>query len=179
MGDPLSRIEIHPEIASEIDDIRKINVEAFRDHPISRQTEHLIVDALRDSGALELSLVAVSEGRTVGHVAFSKAGVGALESGWFLLGPVAVLPGVQAQGIGSALVESGLSELRTRLASGCVLVGDPGFYSRFGFSTFPDLSYAGVPHEYVLGLPFTEVEPCGSIVANKAFEIEPEPGSGV
>jgi putative acetyltransferase len=173
----LARIEIHPETASEIGDIRAINVEAFRDHPISRQTEHLIVDALRDDSALEVSLVAVSEGRAVGHIAFSKAVVGDSGPEWFLLGPVAVLPSVQGQGIGSALVESGLAELRTRRASGCVLVGDPGFYSRFGFGTFPDLSYEGVPHEYVLGLPFAEAEPRGSIVANKAFEIEPEPGS--
>lgn len=174
----MARIEIHPETASEIDDICKINVEAFRDHPISRQTEHLIVAALRDSAALEVSLVAVSEGRTVGHIAFSKAGVGDSGSDWFLLGPVAVLPDVQGRGIGSALVESGLAELRTRNASGCVLVGDPGFYCRFGFSTFPGLSYSGVPHEYVLGLPFTEAQPSGAIVANKAFEIEPEPSDG-
>jgi putative acetyltransferase len=177
VGVTLARIEIHPETASEIDDIREINVAAFRDHPISRQTEHLIVDALRDDSALEVSLVAVREGRTVGHIAFSKAVVGDSGSDWFLLGPIAVLPDAQGQGIGSALVESGLAELRTRHASGCVLVGDPGYYSRFGFSTFPDLSYVGVPQEYVLGLPFRESSPRGSIVANKAFEIEPESGS--
>lgn len=170
----MARIDIHPETASSIDDIREINIAAFRDHPISRQTEHLIVDALRDTGALEVSLVAVVEGRTVGHIAFSKAGAGDSESDWYLLGPVAVLPSMQGQGIGTALVESGLTELRTRNASGCVLVGDPGYYTRFGFSTFPDLSYVGVPHEYVLGLSLTGAEPCGSIVANKAFLIEPE-----
>lgn len=170
----MDSIEIHPETASEIDDIRSVNIEAFRDHPISRQTEHLIVDALRGAGALEVSLVAVVDDRTVGHIAFSRASVGDSESGWFLLGPVAVLPEMQGKGIGSELMESGLAELRTWNARGCVLVGDPGYYSRFGFGTFPDLSYAGVPHEYVLGLPFTEAEPCGSIVANSAFEIEPE-----
>ncbi|MCE5192013.1 MAG: N-acetyltransferase [Actinomycetia bacterium] len=174
----MARLEIRPETVSEIGDIRKINVEAFRDHPISRQTEHLIVDALRETGALEVSLVAFSEGRPVGHIAFSRAAVGDSKSGWFLLGPVAVLPGLQGQGIGSALVESGLAELRTRHASGCVLVGDPGYYSRFGFSAFPDLSYEGVPHEYVLGLPFADDAPCGTILANKAFEIEAELGAG-
>jgi putative acetyltransferase len=158
----------------EIDDIRAINIAAFRDHPVSRQTEHLIVEALRDTGALELSLVALSQDRTVGHIAFSQASVGGSESGWFLLGPVAVLPGLQGQGIGSALVESGLAELRSRQASGCVLVGDPGYYSRFGFSTVSDLAYEGVPPEYVLGLSFDEAAPRGRVVANKAFEIEPE-----
>ena len=72
----MNRIEIHPETSTDIDDIRTINVEAFRDHPVSRQTEHLIVDSLRASGALDVSLAAVSEGRTVGHIAFSKACVG-------------------------------------------------------------------------------------------------------
>jgi len=174
----LPRIEIRPETASEIGAIREINIAAFCDHPISRQTEHLIVEALRDAGALEVSLVAVSEGRAVGHIAFSKATVGDPESEWFLLGPVAVLPALQGQGVGSALVESGLAELRSRHAVGCVLVGDPGYYRRFGFSTFPDLTYEGVPHEYVLALPFAEAEPRGSIVANAAFEIEPEIDDG-
>ena len=171
-------IEIRPETARDVDDVRDINIDAFRDHPISRQTEHLIVEALRDSGALEVSLVAVSGDRTVGHIAFSKATVGDAESGWFLLGPVAVLTSSQGQGIGSALVESGLAELRARQASGCVLVGDPGYYSRFGFSTFPDLAYAGVPHEYVLGLPLADAAPCGPITANRAFEIEPGADAG-
>ena len=174
----LPGIEIHPETASEIEDIREINVQAFRDHPISRQTEHLIVEALRNSGALEVSLVAVSEGRTVGHIAFSKADTGDSETGWFLLGPLAVQPDAQGQGIGSALVESGLAQLRARHASGCVLVGDPGYYSRFGFSTFPDLTYEGVPHEYVLGLSFTDAAPCGQVVANEAFDVQPESGEG-
>ena len=174
----MDRIEIHPEISNEIDDIREINVAAFRDHPISRQTEHLIVEALRERGALEVSLVALIDGRPVGHIAFSKASVGESESGWFLLGPVAVLPGAQCQGIGSALVKSGLTELRSRSASGCVLVGDPGYYGRFGLATFPDLTYEGVPHEYVLALPFAQSVPCGWIVANAAFEVVPEPDGG-
>jgi putative acetyltransferase len=172
-------IEIRHETANEIGDIREINVAAFRDHPISRQTEHLIVEALRDTGALELSLVAISDGWIVGHIAFSKAGIGDSESGWFLLGPIAVLPDCQRQGIGSALVESGLAELRSRHASGCVLVGDPGYYRRFGFGTFADLEYEGVPHEYVLALPFADVTPRGRIVANTAFGIEPESDAGL
>lgn len=167
-------IEIHAETVDDIDDVRKVNVDAFRDHPVSRQTEHLIVDSLREAGALEVSLVAVVDGRVVGHIAFSRASVGDSKFGWFLLGPIAVLPGLQGQGIGSALMESGLAELRARNVIGCVLVGDPGYYTRFGFGTFPDLSHVGVPNEYVLGLPFTEAEPRGSIVANSAFEVEPE-----
>jgi len=172
----MHHIEVRPETSSDLDAIRDINIAAFRDHPISRQTEHLIVEALRDAGALDVSLVAFREALPVGHIAFSKASVGESEFGWFLLGPVAVLPGLQGQGIGSTLVEHGLAELRSRHASGCVLVGDPGYYGRFGFTTFPELVYEGVPHEFVLALPFTDAPPQGRIVANAAFEVEPEAG---
>jgi putative acetyltransferase len=174
----MNEILVRPETTSDAADIRDINVEAFRDHPISRQTEHLIVDALRTAGALDVSLVAVCESRVVGHIALSNARVGDSVSGWYLLGPVAVLPPLQGQGIGSALVEAGLAELHERGAAGCVLVGDPGFYSRFGFTTFPDLVHDGVPQEYVLALPFTDDEPTGRIRSHEAFTVEPESDAG-
>lgn len=174
----MSEILVRPETASDTDTVRNINVEAFREHPISRQTEHLIVDALRTAGALDLSLVADVEGWVLGHIAFSKAGVGDSDGDWYLLGPVAVLPYSQARGIGSALVETGLTELRERGAAGCVLVGDPDFYGRFGFTTCPGLVHEGVPDQYVLALPFTEDQPSGHIRAHEAFSIEPEPELG-
>lgn len=169
---------IRPESGGDISGIREVNVEAFADHQISRQTEHLIVEALRTAGALELSLVAVEGDRVIGHVAFSRAVVGDAQSGWYLLGPIAVLPAHQDQGIGSALVEAGLSELRSRGVAGCVLVGDPGYYGRFGFATFSDLEHEGVPHEYVLGLRFADEDPSGHIRAHEAFMVGPEPEEG-
>ncbi len=170
----MSQITVRTEAAEDAAQIRNVNIEAFRDHPVSRQTEHLIVDALRAAGALEVSLVAVCDHGVVGHSAFSRAGVGDSDGGWFLVGPVAVLPSMQRRGIGSALVEAGLSELRTRGAKGCVLVGDAGYYSRFGFSTFSHLEYDGVPNEYVLGLPFGSDAPAGRIQSHDAFEVEPD-----
>lgn len=164
---------IRPESAGDADDIRAINVAAFAGHPYSQQTEHLIVDALRESGALAISLVADLDGRPVGHIAFSEAAVGDAPRGWFLLGPVAVLPEHQRESIGSALVESGLAELRASGAAGCVLVGDPHFYRRFGFGTHPGLVYEGVPGEFVLGLAFGDEAPAGAIRANEAFEVRP------
>lgn len=174
----MNRVQIRPESRGDISGIREVNIEAFIDHPISQHTEHLIVDALRADGALEVSLVALEEGRVLGHVAFSRAVVGDAGGGWYLLGPLAVLPSCQGQGIGSALVEAGLSEIRSHGAAGCVLVGDPGYYGRFGFGTFPDLEYEGVPHEYVLGVRFADAEPSGHIRAHEAFLVEPEPDGG-
>ncbi len=170
----MTPIAIRPEQPGDVYDIRTINVEAFKDHPFSHQTEHLIVEALRNAHALDVSLVAVRDGRTLGHIAFSAARVGDSGEGWYLLGPVAVLPSCQRQAIGSALVEAGLAELRARGAAGCVLVGDPGFYERFGFTTYAKLEYEGVPHEYVLGLAFGDREPSGEIHAHEAFTGEPE-----
>jgi len=167
----MPEIVIRPETPSDVDAISEINVAAFLDNPYSHQTEHLIVDALRASDALDVSLVALRDGRPVGHVAFSKATVG-VSDGWFLLGPVAVLPDLHGHGVGSALVTAGLEELRSRGARGCVLVGDPGFYQRFGFRSVSGLTYEGVPDENVLCLPFGTDAPRGSIHAHDAFSVE-------
>ena len=151
--------------------IRDVNIAAFLDHEFSEQTEHLIVDALREAGALDVSLVAEVDGKVVGHVAFSAAGIGET-TGWFLLGPVAVLPENQGQGIGRALIEAGLGELRSRHARGCVLVGDPAFYAHFGFSQHEGVTWPGVPDEYVLCLPMSDEPASGEVTFHPAFLIE-------
>jgi putative acetyltransferase len=152
--------------------IREINIAAFKDHSYSQQTEHLIVEALRDAGALELSLVAEVGGGVVGHIAFSSARIGDASSGWYLLSPVAVDPQHQGRGVGRALIEAGLEALRSRGASGFVLVGDPAFYDRFGFRHHPGVTCAGVPDENVLCLPVGEAVPVGEVWHHSAFSVE-------
>lgn len=119
-------IEIRDERPGDIDAIREVNRQAF-----NQEQEGRIVDALRDHGGALLSLVAVADGVVVGHVMFSPSTIGpAIGAG---LGPMAVLPAHQRQGVGSALVEQGLARLKD---SGCpfvVVVGHPAFYPRFGF----------------------------------------------
>ena|GEM_PF-3179722 len=73
---------IRLETPRDVDSIRDITIAAFKDHPFSRQTEHLIVDALREAGALQVSLVAETGGDVVGHIAFSPAVVGDALTGW-------------------------------------------------------------------------------------------------
>lgn len=163
---------IRPETPADIPAIRRVNVEAFASHPISRQTEHLIVEALRDAGALELSLVAETGGEVVGHIAFSAARIGDARDGWRLLGPIAVLPERQGQGVGRALMEAGLAELRSRGACGCVLVGDPAFYARFGFVPVAGVTVEGVPAEYVLCRSFCGDMPRGEVEHHPAFSVE-------
>jgi putative acetyltransferase len=165
-------VTIRPETPEDFDSIRQINIAAFANHAYSQQTEHLIVEALRADGALTLSLVAEVEGLVVGHVAFSEAGIGELATGWFLLGPVAVLPSRQRQGIGSALIRAGLQELQDQGASGCVLVGDPAFYQRFGFRPVPGVTWPGVPGEYVQCLAWTDATPTGEVTCHPAFHVK-------
>ena len=97
----------------------------------------------------------------VGHIAFSAAEVGASSTGWFLLDPLAVRPARQGEGIGRALVEAGLDALRSREARGCVLVGDPAFYTRFGFTQDPRVTWSGVPQENVLFILMSGEMPAG------------------
>ena len=160
---------IRSETPRDLDAVRAVHIAAFAHHPFSQQTEHLIVEALRAADALEVSLVAEVDGEVVGHIAFSAASIGGASSGWFLLGPVAVLPDRQGKGIGRALVETGLEALRSRGACGCVLVGDPAFYCRFGFRQEPGVAWEGVPDENVLCLSISGDAPFGAVSCHPAF----------
>lgn len=168
-------MRIRPETPADHAAIRQINIDAFAAHPFSRQTEHLIVEALRQDGALAISLVAENDGAGAdesvsGHIAFSKALISGRDLGWYLLGPVAVRPALHGRGIGSALVRAGLEALRGLGAQGCALVGAPAFYTRLGFTQAKRLAYPGVPAEYVLCLPLAGQEPEGDIGHHPAFE---------
>lgn len=165
---------VRPENTGDLQAIRRVNIEAFKTLAISKQTEHLVVEALREAGALEISLIAEQDGVVAGHIAFSRAGIGAAAQEWYLLGPVAVLPELQDQGIGSALVNAGLAALRARGANGCALVGDPACYTRFGFAQAPGVDCPGVPDENVLCLRFSGPMPRGELWHHPAFLIAPE-----
>jgi putative acetyltransferase len=159
---------VRPEQPADFEAIRHINIVAFADHPMSLHNEHLIVDALRAAGALDLSLVAEIDGRVIGHVAFSAARIGGVE-GWTLLGPVGVLPKWQRQGVGSALIEAGLERMRAKGMLGCVLVGDPGYYRRFGFAQCAGVPCGELPPESILCLPFAAEAPSGELAYHRAF----------
>jgi putative acetyltransferase len=136
---------IRPESSNDYDTIREINIVAFANHPISQHTEHLIVEALRADGALTVSLVAEIDGTVVGHIAFSPVTIDGKYLEWYALGPIAVLPAMQRRSIGMELVNQGLEAIRSLGAQGCVLVGDPAYYKRFGFCHNPELTLESVP----------------------------------
>ena len=166
-------MRIRDERPGEAPAISAIQYAAFKGHPLqapgAEPFEPLIVERLRAARALALSLVAEVDGAPVGHTALSRCDVGLDLEGWFLLGPLGVLPRCQGQGLGSALVRESLNRVRALGARGVVLVGDLGFYSRFGFENVPGLSHPGILDQYVLAAVFHGSVPQGDIMAHAAF----------
>ena len=160
---------IRPETPHDYHAIENVHIAAFANHPYSRQTEHLIVNALRADHAVSVSLVAETAGEIVGHIAFSPLKINGHDCRWFLLGPVGVLPSHQRRGIGQALIREGIKAIRSLGAEGTVLVGDPAYYSRLGFIHSPGLVVEGVPAKNVMCLPMTEQIPCGDVSHHAAF----------
>jgi putative acetyltransferase len=120
------RLEIRAERPDDIAAIRDVNRRAF-----AQDQEADIVDALRTNDAALLSLVAAADDRVVGHIMYSPASIGSVTGA--ALGPMAVDPGHQRQGIGSALVEAGNRILRDKGCPFIVVLGHTHFYPRFGF----------------------------------------------
>ena len=152
--------------------IQMVTAEAFRQATHTSGTEHLIIAALRDAGELTISLVAEKAGSIVGHVAISPVRISDGTPGWYGLGPIAVAPEWQKQGIGSALVAKALEDLRSSGAAGCVVLGEPEFYERFGFVTAHSLILPNVPPEYFQIINWQNKEPKGSVTFHGAFSVE-------
>jgi len=125
-------VEIRAEKPVDIAAIRAVHQQAF----FPGLDEAYLVEALRQAQKIPISLVAHLKERVVGHILFSAItitpaplttmrGLG--------LGPVGVLPEFQKQGIGSNLITHGLGVCRQRGYDIVVVLGDPHFYTRFGF----------------------------------------------
>ena len=115
--------------------VRAVNLAAF-----ARPSEADLVDALRASGCPSISLVAVEGDEVVGHVLLTPVTVEprALERGGrvrdaFALGPLAVAPRRQREGIGSELVRQGLEACRAAGHGVVFVLGHADYYPRFGF----------------------------------------------
>jgi len=125
---PFSTSEVRAERAEDIAAIREVNRLAF-----GQSLEGEIVDALRADGGVLLSLVAVCDGKIVGHILYSPIVVGGAFNG-AALGPMAVLPDYQRQGIGSQLVTTGNRRIGAAGHPFVIVLGHPQFYPRFGFT---------------------------------------------
>lgn len=151
--------------------IASVTRSAFAAAEYSSGTEERIIAALRDAGELTISLVAELSGTVVGHVAISPVTISDGAPHWYGLGPVSVLPANQRAGVGSKLIRASLDRLRALNAHGCVVLGEPAYYSRFGFSTYPLLVLPGVPAEYFQAMCFGGPMPSGTVEYHEAFKV--------
>ena len=160
-------IVIRQEEPADIAAVRAINEVAFAPHTreekkASQSEEAGIVDAIRSACPDVVSLVAVDAGRIVGHVFFSPVFVstagGPIQG--MGLGPMAVVPDRQRQGIGSLLVQAGIAAMRERGCPFVIVLGHPEYYPRFGFvpASQHGLScqWNGVPDQVFLVLVLDE-----------------------
>ncbi|MCP4250169.1 MAG: N-acetyltransferase, partial [bacterium] len=86
----------------------------------------------------DLRSVAVhADGSLLGSLRFWPIRIEATPA--ILLGPLAVEPALQGQGIGKALLHHGLTDARRAGHGICIGVGDPGYYRPFGFANAPSL----------------------------------------
>jgi putative acetyltransferase len=120
-------IEIREGRPDDVAAVRDLNRRAF-----GQDQESNIVDELRANGATLLSLVATVNDRVVGHIMYSPLSVGGNITG-AALGPMAVLPERQRQGIGSKLIEAGNQKLKNAGCPFIIVVGHADYYPRFGF----------------------------------------------
>ena len=162
---------IRPEHTADETAIHCITEIAFAAHSHSNHTEAEIVRTLRADDDLTVSLVAEIGDHIAGHIAFSPVAIEGRHEHWFGLGPLAVLPALQGQGVGAGLVERGLANLRARGANGCVVLGDPGFYGRFGFRSDGALRYGPLPIRLVQWIAFENDAPSGELSYARAFDL--------
>jgi putative acetyltransferase len=145
-------MKIRAELPDDATEIHNLVASAF-----PTEAEAFLVDELRRTGAIRVSLVAVDDDtdhRIVGYVAFSpvlaadgREGIG--------LAPVAVAATHRRRGIAAQLIERGLESCREQGFAYAVVLGAPAYYSRFGFEPAPS---RGLADEYEGGNSFQVLE---------------------
>jgi putative acetyltransferase len=106
-------------------------IRACADAAFGQPAEGALTEALRDSRDAVVELVAENDARLVGYVLLSRL---AAPADCLALAPLAVAPDFQRRGIGAALVSCAIEAARAQGAAAIFLLGDPAYYSRFGFS---------------------------------------------
>jgi putative acetyltransferase len=152
-GGTTVQVNIRPFSSGDAEAVRQVHLKAFA----GREDEARLVEALHAADAAPVSLVAVdgSSGGVMGHVLFSPVKIDNSGSNIRVVGlaPVGVLPEYQGQGVGSRLISAGLEACREAAYDAVVLLGEPGYYSRFSFerASAHDLGNEyGVDHEFMV-----------------------------
>ena len=124
----ISKLEIRESQPSDTTGIEQLYVDAFPDEDLLP-----LVRELLDFGQSVISLVGIRENVIVGHISFTLCHVEGGKDKVALLGPLAVTPTLHKQGIGRTLVQTGFKHLENSKIGYVFVLGDPAYYSRFGF----------------------------------------------
>ncbi|WP_405103688.1 GNAT family N-acetyltransferase [Micromonospora sp. NBC_01412] len=173
----MTTLRLRPEGPADTDPVRRVLAAAFARPDVLAPPEVGLVDELRDTDAWipELAMVAEYGGEVVGYALFTRVRIhhDGGTAPVLALGPVAVAPHRQRVGHGTAVVQAGLdaaTELGERLV---VVLGDPAFYRRFGFTRADRMgltspwSGLGDPWQALVLPPSTSGEgpvPCGEVL---------------
>jgi len=163
---------IRDERPGDVEAIDALTQLAFAPMPFGDGTEAPIIRQLRADGDLTLSLVALKDDEIVGHVAFSPAKIGNAPGLRFGLGPISVTPDLQKQGIGSALIKTGLERLRAMNALECVLIGNPAVYGPMGFVSDGSLTYGSLDPKLVQRCLINGAPTGGEVRFASAFDMD-------
>jgi putative acetyltransferase len=163
-------VSIRPEQAGDERAIRALTDAAFRGRPYADGDEGEVIERLRADGDLVLSLVAINADRAIiGHISFSPVTVEGASGEWYQLAPVSVIPSGQNAGIGSMLINEGIARLKGSGAQGIALVGNPDYYSRFGFTREHGLTLSDALDPFLQVLVLEGEIPSGKLTLAPGF----------
>lgn len=162
-------INIRESLPADRDELERLYPAAFPEEALAPLVRNLLNE---ENGVI--SLVALKDEKLVGHVVFTICDIAEQKAKVGLLGPVAVTPDIQKQGIGSMLIQEGFKKLQSKGIQRVCVLGDPAYYGRFGFkSDMSILPPYELPEEWQMGWQFVSLDENSS--APKGNLSVPEP----
>lgn len=182
-GGNMLHVELRLEQPADYRETENVTREAFWNHYSPGCSEHYLLHVMRDSPDFvpELDVVAVYNGRIVGHVAYAKAvihGDDGNDREVLTLGPISVLPECQGRGVGGALIEHTVTLARGMGFRAALLCGDPAYYGKRGFAPAEAFRIRTKDNMYAAALHVRELRKnaltgvTGRYVESSLYEVE-------
>lgn len=170
-------MEIRKEYPEDRREVYELIKKSFSNAEYSDGNEHEFAEALRNGGSFipELSLIAVENGKIIGHILFTKVYIGEHEA--LALAPLSVHPEYRQRGVALALMEQGHQIAKDLGFDYCIVLGDPKYYTQSGYapaSVYGIKAPFDVPDENFMAVKFNEKAENiqGTVIYDKAFKIE-------